>query len=289
MRKQSRAQIVGREGERWFASVLPAEWSIQRPPEDFGLDGIVAIGDSAHVTPYEFGVQIKSSSQFKTVRGHVVVPQISRDAVVYWSKKFFPTLLIAYDAKMKAGYFEWVSNLVNRDDLLSGKEYFYLHIPQSRIVSPDCWATIKAELIRYHDEFAMALSAANEILPVATEFATMLRNLCLSTTANRSQRDGQVLYTTTQAWTHIEVIRRLDQLMPTIAPGSVAERNLRNFRDFYFGECDKIFMNFSQLCKGDDEAGWIMMKKDSEVALNELTAMLADCVSGLLRHISPSK
>ncbi len=286
MRKQSQAQITGREGERWFASVLPPEWSIQRPLEDFGLDGIVAVGDSAHVTAYEFGVQIKSSTQFNRVRDHVVVPRISRDTVIYWSKKFFPTLLVAYDARRKIGYFDWVSNLVERGDLLSSKEHFYLHIPQARIISSECWATIKAELIKFHDEFSTALRATNEILPIATEFATMLRNLCLSNTSNRLEREGEVIYSTTQAWTHVEVIRRLDQLMPNIATGSIAERNLRIFRDLYFAECDKIFMNFSQLCEKDSGVGWIMMKKNSEAVLKELTAMLAECVSGLLRHIS---
>jgi hypothetical protein len=287
MRKQSQSQITGREGERWFASILPPEWSIQRTFEDFGLDAIIAVGDKAHVTAYEFGVQIKSSARFNRVRDCVVVPQISREMVAYWSRKFFPTLLVAYDVKKKVGYFDWVSNLVRPHQIESGQQHLYLHIPQARVISPENWAIVNAELVQFHEEFSNALKATREILPIATEFATMLRNLCVSDTSDRSARDGQVLYTMVQAWTHIEVVRRLDQLTPKIRSGSIAARNLSAFRDFYFQECEKIFADFAKLCSESDGAGWILMKKDSEPALKILTAALAECVSGLLRHVSP--
>lgn len=286
MRKQSQSQITGREGERWFASVLPPEWSIQRTFEDFGLDAIIAVGDKAHVTAYEFGVQIKSSSRFNRVGERVVVPQISRDMVLYWSRKFFPTLLVAYDVKNKIGYFDWVSNLIEPDHIVSGRQNLFLHVPQVRVISPECWPIIKAELVQFHAEFSTALRATREILPVATEFAAMLRNLCVSDTADRLAREGLVLYTMAQAWTHIEVVRRLDQLMPNIAPGTVAASNLMAFRDFYFQECDKIFVDFPKLCTQGNDGAWILIKKDSEATLKQLTAALADCVSGLLRHAS---
>jgi Domain of unknown function (DUF4365) len=74
MRKQSKAQIIGREGERWFSSILPPEWSLQRPIDDFGSDGIVAVGSEKHLTSFEFGVQVKSTSQLKAVKGSRLAP-----------------------------------------------------------------------------------------------------------------------------------------------------------------------------------------------------------------------
>lgn len=286
MRRQSKSQIVGREGERWFESNLPPEWSIQRPIDDFGLDGIVAVGDSTHLTPYEFGVQIKSSSHFNLVRNHVVVPNISRDAIEYWARKFFPTLLVAYDTKSKIGYFEWISNLVDLNEIQSAKKSFYLHIPRERVVCGKCWAVVQDELKSFHREFSTALRGAREIIPLATRLAGLLRNLCMSKMADVTIRDQQFLYVTAQAWTHEEVIRQLDRFIPNVDPASMAAHNLQKFRDFYMNGCKLIFHDFEKQYREAD-VHWIMMKKlpEAESTLNELTAMLADCVSGLLGHI----
>ncbi len=287
MRKQSSAQITGREGERWFASVLPPEWSIQRPPDDFGLDGIVAVGTPTHVTSYEFGVQVKSSTGFKLVRDHVVVPRIPYDTILYWSAKFFPTLLVAYDTKKQVGYFEWISNLVGPKELEARKSELYLHIPRTRMISSDCWTVIEAELKEFHWEFSKALQASREILPVASQFATLLRNLCFSNMADQSDSGNKMIYMTVQSWTHIEVVRCLDALLPKITRGSVAAKNLTFFRDAYFRVCDKLFLNFADLCREEPNSDWIMVKKESQPLLNELTAMLSECVDGLLRHVAP--
>jgi hypothetical protein len=287
MRRQSRSQIIGREGERWFESVLPPEWSIQRPLDDFGLDGIVAVGDSKHLTPYEFGVQVKSSSHFNVVRKHIVVPRIPREAIEYWARKFFPTLLVAYDTKQKLGHFEWISNLVSLGDFQSGKKSFYLHIPADRVICDECWPVIKGELERYHQEFSAALRGAREIIPMAASFAGLLRNLCTSKLANLAIRDQQILYTCAQAWTHEEVVRQLDRFIPEVDPASVAAHNLQRFRESYVAGCNLIFRDFEKSYANPD-VKWIMMKNlpEAEPTLDELTAMLAECVSGLLGHIS---
>ena len=156
MRKQSKAQVIGREGERWFHSVLPPEWSIQKPLDDFGIDGIVAVGTQAHLSPIEFGVQIKSSSRFKIIDRKLIVPRISRDELLYWSRKFYPTLIIAYDTRAKRGYFDWISNVSSLGDLQKRQDYHYIHISVDRIVTDDCWPLIKSELEAFHAQFSEA-------------------------------------------------------------------------------------------------------------------------------------
>lgn len=286
MRRQSKSQIIGREGERWFQAVLPPEWSMQRPIDDFGLDGIVAVGDNTHLTPYEFGVQIKASSRFNVVRSCIVVPRVPREAIDYWARKFFPTLIVAYDTTRKVGYFDWVSNLVDLAQLQSKNRYFYLYIRTERVVGGECWAVITDELKNFHREFSRALRGAREIIPVAATLAGLLRNLCTSKMADLEVRDELMLYTMAQAWTHEEVIRQLDRLIPNVEPGSVAASNLSNFRSAYLAGCKAIFRDFEKQLSVEG-VKWIMMKKlpDAEPILNELTAMLADCVSGLLSYV----
>lgn len=287
MRRQSKSQIVGREGERWFESVLPPEWSIQRPFDDFGLDGIVAVGNSTHITPYEFGVQIKSSSQFNVMKEKVVVPKISRDMLLYWGTKFFPTLLIAYDTTQHVGYFEWVGNLVDQRDFESNKKQFYLHIPRNQVVDSLCWDRLRLELQEFHREFTNALLGARQIVPLAFILSTLLRNLCASQLADLSDKDQHMLYMLTQGWTHIEVVKELDKFLREIGSHSVASNNIRRFRDAYVEICRKLYRNFDELYQNLGKPAWIMMKNPPESVpiLNELTAMLSDCVSGLLGHV----
>ena len=199
MRKQSKSQIIGREGERWFDSVLPPEWSIQKPLDDFGIDGIVAVGTETHLSPVEFGVQIKSSTHFNTVGGKIVVPKISKDELLYWSRKFYPTLFLAYDTKRKIGYFDWISNITSSDDLRKNQDFFYLHINAKRVVTDECWPRLKAELEAFHAQFSEAFHAKFELLPVTTALASLLRNLCASALADKATQDGLVLYATAQA------------------------------------------------------------------------------------------
>ena len=131
MRKQSIAQVIGREGERWFASMLPPEWVLQRPSEDFGIDAVVAVGDSSRVTPFEFGVQIKSCRRWKTSEECLVLYGISIDVARYWAQRFIPTLLVAFENSTKRGYYAWAADLIS-DDALNGKaESLTLRIPKA--------------------------------------------------------------------------------------------------------------------------------------------------------------
>ena len=283
MPTQNRSQVIGREGERWFQSFLPPEWSIQRPVDDFGNDGIVAVGTDTQVTSLEFGVQIKSSLRFKYRNRKIIVPKITRDNLYYWARKFYPTLIVAYDTKTKIGYFEWASNLVSADELDDKKKYYYLHISTDRAVSDACWPVIKAELQDFHTEFLRAFQTKFEIVPIVNTLASLLRNLCTSATAERSGREGEVLYITAQAWTHIEVVRQLDTLIPETMPDSIAYQILSRFRETYFRQCEEIFVDFAK-CVEDGGAQWILIQKPelSEPILQYLTAMLSECVCGLL-------
>lgn len=283
MRSQSKSQIIGREGERWFTSLLPPAWSVQRPPDDFGLDAIVAVGSSSRLSALEFGVQVKSSAQVKTVKGKIVAPRVSRDEVLYWAGKFYPTLLVMYDAKKKRGYFDWISNLVSPDMLNAERTNYYLHIDMAREVNANCWDTIEREMNDFHQSFTDAFHARFELLPIAAKLASLLRNLCVSRTADISNRDGEILFVTAQAWTHIEVVKQVDALISQIKTGSHLERILVSFRNAYFRKCDSIFLKFSDLIEGHGPDLIMMKKPDHSLdTLNELAAMLSECVSGLL-------
>jgi hypothetical protein len=286
MRKQSVSQITGREGERWFSSQLPAQWSFQKPTDDFGLDGIVAVGTETHITPYDFGVQIKSSLGFRKYDGYLIVPSIKKETIEYWAAKFFPTLLVAYDKNEGKGYFEWVSNLVNQDDMVGGRDYFSLRLKIARSIDSDCWETIKRELIAFHSEFSRSLRGARQIIPLTTDLSALLRNLSAANLANHKNPEQFALFLLTHAHAHIEVIRHLDKYIPGLETASVAAKNVKNFRNFYFCTCSTIFDCFDELVNNrNDNLVYIKKSAKSIQVLKQLTTELSNFITDLLRHI----
>jgi hypothetical protein len=156
MRKQTESQVLGREGERWFQSILPSQWIYQCPSEDFGIDGIVAIGDDNAVTPYEFGVQIKTSTNWSTKDGHIAVP-VKLDTVRYWVARIVPTLLALYDPTGKIGYYAWIPQLVSRSDLADdSRSTLTLRVSVSSVLDESSWPPIRQKALQYYDRLASA-------------------------------------------------------------------------------------------------------------------------------------
>lgn len=287
MRKQNKSQIIGREGERWFSSILPPQWSIQRPFDDYGTDGIVTVGTKTEILPLEFGVQIKSSRNFNTVNSCVVVPRITFDMLKYWLRKFIPTLLVAYDSRRSEGYCQWVHNLVTYEDMRTQQKEYCLHIELDRIITQSSWDGVHKELEEYESIFRSAIQAKTEILPAAKQLSTALSTLCNNELIDLSTRDGVVRRTSTLAWTYISAAKEVDNLLENLAPNSNARKTLAIFRDSYFSKCREIILDFDkQVDSWGKDAGWIAMKKPEEcknVRL-QLNAMVSDCLFGLLRY-----
>lgn len=53
--------MLGRKGERWFQNVIPKEWILEKPSDDFGVDARVYISDGELITGLSFSVQVKAS------------------------------------------------------------------------------------------------------------------------------------------------------------------------------------------------------------------------------------
>lgn len=287
MRKQNKSQITGRAGERWFSSVLPPQWSIQRPFDDFGTDGIVTVGTNTEILPLEFAVQIKGSQDFKRVKDCIVVPRITFDMLRYWLRKFIPTLLIAYDSRRSEGYCQWIHELVTYEDLQEERKEYYLHIALDRKITQSSWGEIRKELEDFEDVFRSGIQAKIETLPVCKQLSTALSILCNNELIDISTRDGEVRRASTLAWTYISAAKEVDNLLDNLAPDSNTRKTLAIFRDSYFSKCREIILDFDkQVDSWGEDVGWIAMKKPEEckAARLQLNAMISDCLFGLLRY-----
>lgn len=284
LRKQNEKQIVGREGERWFGSILPSAWSVQRPLDDFGTDAIVSIGTETNILPLEFGVQIKSSKNLRYVNGAVVVRRITTDMLEYWLAKLIPTLLVVYDYKRKTGYFDWVQSIAPDIQELSNSQTHLLHVGCEREFAENAWSIIHNEVAQFHESFANAIFANTEIVPVCSELSSALATLTLAETVDSAERDDFVRKATMIAWTYVLVARKLNTLVQVKGSDKEVSTTLLHFRDIYFGKCRSIIHDFDKHSEQDSNEGWIAMKKldDCQATRNELNAMLSECLFRLL-------
>lgn len=286
MRNQSRSQITGRKGERWFSAQLPPEWSIQRPFDDFGLDGIVAIGSDSKMLPLEFGVQIKSSRRIKCSGDYIAAPSVSGDMLKYWLGRFSPTLLVVYDAQLQVGYFEWVQNLVTNAEAAENRSKYRLKIDSSRELNNGSWLKIKSELENYERDFRDVLRLKADVLPVCRKLSIAISLLCGFELNETSTRSGLVKHVTDIAWTYIAVAHEIDILLLTMAPNDYAGRTLFAFRRTYGALCRDIYYDFDQMVSlWGKEPVWIMMKKPNECSRTrkQLNAMVSECLEVLMR------
>jgi Domain of unknown function (DUF4365) len=283
MRKQTRANVVGRQGERWFYAQIPSEWVIQRPQDDFGIDGIVSIGNARAVGPLEFGIQVKGSDSLKYSNGSVVISGVSREMVEYWNRKFLPTLLVAYDAKLDLGYADWFHEVVDPEFLSGRRSYCALSISQSRKIDAGFWAYVESSAKEFSSRLASAFAFSNGTIPAITPFVVYLRNLCHVNLADALTEDGRILYATGHAWTHVEVIREIDRRLATLDQTNFLHSKLKSFRAYYFGKCGSIFHEFPKLL-GSEGPSWILVKqpKVAKPTFDDLTAALSEFVTGVL-------
>jgi len=267
--------------------MLPPQWSIQKPFDDFGIDGIVSVGTDSALLPLEFGVQIKSSRNFNKVNGSIVVPRISFDMLQYWLRKFLPTLLVAYDAKKEIGYYQWIQNLITYERLSKKQAEYYLHVESKRKLTTQSWEQIQTELEEFESLIRGAIHAKAKILPACIRLSSALSILCRSDLEDSSTREGFIRRVSLIGWTYIEVANEIDTLLPKMTPDTYAANILAAFRDEYFSKCREIIMDFDQLAASwRKEVGWIAMKKPEECApvRHQLNAMVSECLYGLLKH-----
>jgi len=160
---QTEAQVLGREGERWFQSQVPAEWAYEPPRIDLGLDGRVAIGNSREIGQFQFGVQIKARRRCQiSSRGHVTIPGIKRATLLYWVSSLLPTLVVLYDATKRRGYYSWLPDALPRPKkfLSSRRKTVTLHLSAKQVLDEKCWKAIATRVEHYYEWLTASLERA---------------------------------------------------------------------------------------------------------------------------------
>lgn len=285
MRKQTASQIIGREGERWFSSVLPSEWIWQPPADDYGIDGTVAIGDEKAVTPFEFGVQVKSCRRWETRDKHLFVRAVSTDAVRYWALRLVPTLLVAYEAATKRGFYAWIPDLVSIEDFANENATVTLKLPLVQKLDDYCWNDIKSRVLSYHLLTAAAIRKGHvvgAILACINSLGQSLRILCLPSPHPESPEEVGMLWRVAQAVAHRDVVISIQTLASKFETSTELSRQLGAAAEAYGALCSKMFHPFESLLESTDRNVAIAFNEKAAAALHpQLLSQIANLITTL--------
>ncbi len=255
MPKQVKAQRLGREGERWFAACLPADWLFQPPLEDVGVDGVVVICEDGHLNGTEFRVQIKASQRFRARSNMLQVAGLKRDAVLYWLTGFTPTLLVLYERSSKCGYCEWVNRLAAENErVLRGKsKTISLRVPVERRIDSEIWRTIRSELGLMNGLILRHVQAAGKALPLFRALHSLVEALHGFDFAANAKKEGEdlsgedrKLLAQLEVACHRDVVRAVRDLDENFERSGYEIEGLKEFADLYESRCASFVDGFQQ-------------------------------------------
>jgi hypothetical protein len=287
LRKQSKQQISGRDGERWFVAMLPPAWLFTRPAEDFGIDGIVTIGTDASVSELEFSVQIKSRSRWRKQGGYLIVPDIETEVIRYWTFRLAPTLLVAYERESGCGYYEWVPDAsAAQDSEILNKSAQNLRIPLRQEVNAKAWTEIEECLRDYHQRLRMALrrsDAQRAVLKTVRAMSMCLRVLQMTPQMWRKGEEGRIFAGVSHAVAHAEVVNTLRQLAETMDDDDPPlAQTVRDSATAYASLCSTFLYPFEEFLLQRDQAVAVLANENRMKRMrSKMEAMISEIIMQL--------
>jgi len=254
---QSKAQVIGDEGERWFDNQLPPRWLPQKPDRDVGVDRIVVICEEGDLNSREFRVQVKSSRHLKISNGGVYLSGIKHSTIHYWFISPVPTLIVAYDATSKKGYFCWHNDIYSQVALTQGskpRQRKTIVIPENNILDSNSWKTIRDNLRWHHSNLRYALYAARDaksLLPTIHSLAAVVRQLNSidhqTIRPDKRTKEQYGMLALAEMMQHRLVVTTLSDLLSELVPESEAAKEIAAWIDCYSSHVRSVFPTFDQL------------------------------------------
>lgn len=261
MPRQVDSQRTGREGERWFAAALPADWILQPPLDDVGSDGVVVICEEGPLNGLEFRVQIKASSRWRVENGEAILNNVNRDAALYWLTGFTPTLLALYDKQRKCGYCAWANQaLATQTGVLRGKQKrIQVRLSSLTPVSNEIWPRLGLQLRALNAAISRRISTSETALPIFKalhSLASTLRGFDFA--QNATKPDGEltesdkILMWQMEVSCHRDVVRTVRTLDADLRESGVEVDGVRAFSDEYVAHCSQFIDGFTRILERPD-------------------------------------
>lgn len=181
MPKQSTAQAIGHEGERWFAAQLPPKWIPQFPSTDIGVDMHVVVCEDGPLNGLEFRVQVKSANRWTLQNDCIVLRGFSKASFADLVGGFTLSLLVLYQASSKSGWCFWLNQLLASTPNLirSTRKTITLKVPTYRSVDSNLWPKLGDELRGVTTALGRRLITSGLHLPVIEATRSLMQSLHL--------------------------------------------------------------------------------------------------------------
>ena len=256
MRRQSTAQIIGRAGERWFSTLLPKEWSFQRPIDDFGSDGIVALGDKKSMSALEFGVQIKSRRNIDWKSGKCRI-SITREMAQYFSQKIYPVLFILYDEKNNIGYYSWFTDIFDIKNIKSAKNNLSIYIDISNSLSKNEFKNIENRVKKHYFDFGSSIEYAKmqlEILELSSYLLKFSKSVNFCNMLNHKkgrniENNDRYIEMTKDLMIGVssdELMKELDEFVESNKISSILKIMAKKFREEFLNKISQVIADFEK-------------------------------------------
>lgn len=271
---QTEAQVLGRKGERWFETLLPPQWPMVKPPDDFGIDGVVFIGDAPHeLSGIAFAVQVKASREWPITDDHIAI-RLDSASVALWTTLLMPVLLVLYDDRKHTGFYSWVFDLLPSAPLdtlrrLRKGATYSCRIPCENRIDPDCWPRIAKDGARQVRDVAEALAGVNltaAVLPTVHKLLQAFRTLYLAEHYWQPTTDEEKKSSSTEEITaHREVLLALQALRDKYIYDSPTARTIEGFQQDYRQRLQTFVRNIDETETGQEPA-LVMVKSSAMIA-----------------------
>ncbi len=133
--------VIATLSERFFAGLLPPQWTTRPASNDYGVDLYVDIFEGRNATPLEFLVQLKSSVTASPRDTETITLKVS--TYNYLWNKLQVVLLIKYCEQTNEAYWRLLKDVPPPDQ---SKKTFTVHIPKENSLSTIDWNVVETHV-----------------------------------------------------------------------------------------------------------------------------------------------
>jgi len=130
--------VIETKSERFFENSVPADWTINAPNHDYGVDLRVKIFERGAATPYEFLVQLKSSRESSSRDTEKITLRVA--TYNYLWNMLQVVLLVKYCEDVNEAYWLLLKDVPEPNQ---ARKTFTIHLPKTNRLSTIDWSIIK--------------------------------------------------------------------------------------------------------------------------------------------------
>ncbi|MHA7627891.1 DUF4365 domain-containing protein [Corallococcus sp. M7] len=202
MPTRNRQHVIEEESRRAFGNATPAEWVVRPQESDYGIDLQVQIFENSKATNLFFFVQLKGSDSLD-VDGEVAGYRFKTERLRHYLELAIPVMLVAYDAKSRRLYYDWVHAIwAGLDAEGVGKWHMQesVAVKLAHSLGVDCQKTVSSEVKQFYRERVGEMAVAGPVTVQISVSGTVTAEESRKVTADlvswaaRKDRSGKIRF-----------------------------------------------------------------------------------------------